>query len=191
MNNEDLKKIILLGLENRELIGAILEETDPELIKKNILAISEHEVNEVLRPYVLSLSPMIGDYHLMFSGGKILADVTARVPKVGTEIELSYAFTVRELKFDATSRMISAEYKESVKTESTIAKMALATLGLGGGSLLQKGLSLAAKDAAYVTGDTISLNLSAIEAMKKVPDELTLSYVGADEGLLKLGFLWE
>ncbi len=191
MNNDELKNIILLALENRQLIGSILQETDPGLIKKNILAITEHEVNVVLQPYIMSLSPMITSYHVMFQGGKILADIGVRVPKVGTEIGLSYAFQVSELKFDAAVRMVNMEYKESVKTENPLAKMAISALGLGGGTLLQKGLSHFAKDAAYVTGDRISLNIAAFDFSKKVPKELTLSYAGADNGMLKLGFFLE
>ncbi len=192
MTNEGLLKIIGLAVDNKDLIGSLINELDLQLLKKGVLAIPEHAVNSTLRPYITSAVPMISDYHVMFEGGTILADASVSIPKVGGVVELSYSFTITEFKFDSAARMMTAGYKESVKTQNALAKMALSALGLGGGSLLQKALSKAAKSGlVYATEDVISVNLTGLEALKKVPEELTVNYLGIENGTIKLGFLLE
>ncbi len=192
MTNEGLFKIIGLVADNKELLVSLINELDLQLLKKGILAIPERAVNTTLRPYITSAVPMISDYHVMFEGGTVLVDASVNIPKVGGAVDLSYSFTVSEFKFDSTGRMFTAGYKEHVKTQNALAKMALSALGLGGGTLLQKALSKAAKNGlVYAAEDVISVNLSGLEALKKVPEELTVTYLGAEGGALKLGFLLE
>ena len=65
--------------------------------------------------------------------------------------------------------------------------MAIKAAGLKG-SYLQTAAEMMKLDFLVVERDSISINLDALEFMKKIPPALSISYVSSEDGILKLKF---
>lgn len=187
MTNESLYRIIEVVLTNKSEIVRLADYLDPAQLGQGIFALPEELINEGLRHRIEGLSPMLKTYSASFAEGEILLDAEAEVPKIGV-VQLNYKLRINELSFGSAGHRLICTFSENAKAAGTVGQMALGALTLKG-TLLQKAVGLAKLgNAVYVSGDSIAVDIDALDKNKKIPKELNLQYIDCAKGQLRLKY---
>ncbi len=188
MTDEGLKKLLGFLLRNKDTAVSLLENFRPEDVERGILAIPEKMINRDIKMLVMDQAgEYLNDYELLFLQNSVLVDLDLNAKQLG-RLKAKYLLTIAGFDFHGNTHRVRFSYKEDVRSEGNFMQsMALKAAGLKG-SLLQTASEMMKLSFIQVEKDTIDINLDELSFMKKVPPELSVSYISSEDGLLKLKF---
>ena len=197
MNDKTIKHWLGYALRNRETILGLLDNFRPEDLENGLLSIPEALINDQLSPTILgAASPWISRYHLNFSNNMIFADAELNAKQAGP-VRAMLMLSVEEFTFRPDRHRISFQYREDIRSTGNPAQAMILKMFGGGNGFLAKLTSMAGNKLPGITADgrilTIDIDhyLHATGSASRVAgalDHLTLRYVAAGDGYLKLQF---
>ena len=197
MNDKTIKHWLGYALRNRETILRLLDNFRPEDLENGLLSIPEALINDQLSPTILgAASPWISRYHLNFSNNMIFADAELNAKQAGP-VRAMLMLSVEEFTFRPDRHRISFQYREDIRSTGNPAQAMMLKMFGGGNGFLAKLTSMAGNKLPGITADgrilTIDIDhyLHATGSASRVAgalDHLTLRYVAAGDGYLKLQF---
>jgi hypothetical protein len=188
MTDEGLKKLLGYLLRNKDTAVLLLDHFKPEDIEHGIVTIPEKLVNRDIKMLVMDKAgSYLNDYALGFDQNAIFLDLDINVKQLG-RLKAKYMLTVTEFDFFGLEHRIRLSYREDVRSEGNFMQtMALKAAGLKG-SYLQTAAEMAKLPYLSVSGDSVTVDLDALNFAEKIPPELNISYVSSENGTLKLKF---
>ena len=197
MNDKNIKQWLGYALRNKETILRYLDNFRPEDLENGLLSIPESLINDQLRPTILgAASPWISSYNLNFSNNMIFADAVINVKQTGP-VRAILMLSVEEFTFRPDRHRISFQYREDIRSQGNPAQAMMLKMFGGGNGFLAKLTSMAGNKMPGITADgrilTIDLDhyLATTGSASRVAsalDHLSLRYVAAGDGYLKLQF---
>jgi len=197
MNDKTIKHWLGYALRNRETILRLLDNFRPEDLENGLLSIPETLINDQLSPTILgAASPWISRYHLNFSNNMIFVDAELNAKQAGP-VRAMLMLSVEEFTFRPDRHRISFQYREDIRSTGNPAQAMMLKMFGGGNGFLAKLTSMAGNKLPGITADgrilTIDIDhyLHATGSASRVAgalDHLTLRYVAAGDGYLKLQF---
>ena len=197
MNDKNIKHWLGYALRNKETILHLLDNFRPEDLENGLLSIPETLINDQLSPTILgAASPWISRYHLNFSNNMIFVDAELNAKQAGP-VRAMLMLSVEEFTFRPDRHRISFQYREDIRSTGNPAQAMMLKMFGGGNSFLAKLTSMAGNKLPGITADgrilTIDIDhyLHATGSASRVAgalDHLTLRYVAAGDGYLKLQF---
>ena len=158
---------------------------------KNSISISEELVNRDLRAKILAAAGSnVTDYHVAFSGGFIFLDLSLNIGKIGA-LNARYRLKVMDLTFHETAHTLYLDYDEDVKPAGgAMQGMLLKAAGMvGGGSWLQKALSMANIAGIRADEKSCSVDLEQLIDLKKgILPHIELHYTDSRDSALLLQY---
>lgn len=188
MTDTGLKNLLGYLLRNKDMVISLLDHFKPEDIERGILAISENIVSRDLKMLIMDkASPYLNDYKMMFHQGSIFLDLDLDGKQLG-RLKAKYMLTITQFDFHEKNHQIRFSYQEDVKSEGNFMQnMAIKAAGLKG-SYLQTAAEMAKLDFIDVEKDSFVVDIDKLEAAKKIPSSLSISYLSSEDGILKLKF---
>lgn len=175
-------------LRHKREIYAFLDCQDPEKIARGRLEIPARLLNNELKPYILgSAAGMLRDYHVDFRGGFLLLAGEAELRQLGP-LSLSYKLKIQEFRFDASGHRLTGTFEERADARGNLAQKIAVKTALMGGTLLGLGVRLAKPEGVHVDGNNLMADLDRMPFANKIPEKLTLSLAGIQDGILALDF---
>ena len=197
MNDKTIKHWLGYALRNRETILRLLDNFRPEDLENGLLSIPETLINDQLSPTILgAASPWISRYHLNFSNNMIFVDAELNAKQAGP-VRAMLMLSVEEFTFRPDRHRISFQYREDIRSTGNPAQAMMLKMFGGGNGFLAKLTSMAGNKLPGITADgrilTIDIDhyLHATGSASRVAgalDHLSLRYVAAGDGYLKLQF---
>ncbi|MBQ6684921.1 MAG: hypothetical protein IJM99_02315 [Firmicutes bacterium] len=197
MNDKNIKHWLGYALRNKETILHLLDNFRPEDLENGLLSIPETLINDQLSPTILgAASPWISRYHLNFSNNMIFVDAELNAKQAGP-VRAMLMLSVEEFTFRPDRHRISFQYREDIRSTGNPAQAMMLKMFGGGNGFLAKLTSMAGNKLPGITADgrilTIDIDhyLHATGSASRVAgalDHLTLRYVAAGDGYLKLQF---
>ncbi len=198
MNDKSIKHWLGYALRNKETIMDLLSFFRPEDLENGLVVIPETLINNRLRPQVLgAVSPWINTYSLNFSNNMIFADAEINAKQAGP-VRAMLMLSVDEFTFRPDRHRIRLQYREDIRSLGNPAQAMMLKMFGGGNGYLSKLTSMMGSsklpgitaDGQYLTID-IDHYLHATGSASRaasVLEHLTLRYVAAGDGYLKLQF---
>ena len=188
MTDSGLKSLLGFLLRNKNMAVSLLDQFKPEEIEKGLLSIPENLLNRDIKMLVMDKSaPYLNDYQFLFNQGSIFVDLDVNGKQLG-RLKAKYMLTISQFEFHDNIHQIKFSFQEDLKSEGNFMQnMAIKAAGLKG-TYLQTAVEMAKLSFIDVKNDTITIDLDALDAMKKVPSTLTVNYLSSQDGLLKLRF---
>lgn len=188
MTDSGLKNLLGLLLRNKKTLVSLLDYFKPEDIEHGIIAIPENMINRDLKMLIMeNAAPYLNDYQFLFNQDSIFVDFDVNAKQLG-RLKAKYMLTITQFEFNENTRQIQFSYREDVKSEGNFMQnMAIKAAGLKG-TYLQTGVEMAKLSFLTAGKDTVSINLDALDAVKKVPESLTLNYLSSQDGCIKFKF---
>jgi len=197
MNDKTIKHWLGYALRNKETILRLLDNFRPEDLENGLLSIPESLINDQLSPTILgAASPWVSRYHLNFSNNMIFADAELNAKQAGP-VRAMLMLSVEEFTFRPDRHRISFQYREDIRSTGNPAQAMMLKMFGGGNGFLAKLTSMAGNKLPGITADgrilTIDIDhyLHATGSASRVAgalDHLSLRYVAAGDGYLKLQF---
>ena len=198
MNDKSIKHWLGYALRNKETILDLLSYFRPEDLENGLLVIPETLINDRLKPQVLgAASPWISSYHLNFSNNLLFLDADINDKQAGP-VRAMLMLSVEEFTFTPDRHRIRLQYREDIRSTGNPAQAMMLKMFGGGNGYLTKLTSMMGNsklpgitaDGQYLTID-IDHYLHATGSMSRAAgalEHLTLRYVAAGDGYLKLQF---
>ncbi|MBR0600355.1 hypothetical protein [Sinanaerobacter chloroacetimidivorans] len=188
MTDEGLKKTLGFVLRNKTMIMSLLERFDAYEVEMGILSIPQEMVNRDLKMLIMDkTTPYLEDYSILMNTGSLYLDLELNAKQLG-KISAKCMLTIEDFRFQGEEHKIRFSYKEDVKSQGNfIQSMALKAAGLKG-NYLETAAEMAKLDFIQVDKNEVLIDLDKIEGIKKLPPSLSLSYLGCENGNLKLKF---
>ncbi|MBQ6949394.1 MAG: hypothetical protein IJN41_06880 [Firmicutes bacterium] len=197
MNDKTIKHWLGYALRNKETILRLMDNFRPEDLENGLLSIPETLINDQLSPTILgAASPWISRYHLNFSNNMIFVDAELNAKQAGP-VRAMLMLSVEEFTFRPDRHRISFQYREDIRSTGNPAQAMMLKMFGGGNGFLAKLTSMAGNKLPGITADgrilTIDIDhyLHATGSASRVAgalDHLSLRYVAAGDGYLKLQF---
>jgi len=197
MNDKNIKHWLGYALRNKETILRLMDNFRPEDLENGLLSIPETLINDQLSPTILgAASPWISRYHLNFSNNMIFVDAELNAKQAGP-VRAMLMLSVEEFTFRPDRHRISFQYREDIRSTGNPAQAMMLKMFGGGNGFLAKLTSMAGNKLPGITADgrilTIDIDhyLHATGSASRVAgalDHLSLRYVAAGDGYLKLQF---
>lgn len=198
MNDKSIKHWLGYALRNKETIMDLLSFFRPEDLENGLLCIPEQLINNRLSPTVLgAASPWINTYSLHFSNNMIFADAEINAKQAGP-VRAMLMLSIDEFTFRPDRHRIRFQYREDIRSLGNPAQAMMLKMFGGGNGYLSKLTSIMGSsklpgitaDGQYLTIDIdhyLHATGSASRAASAL-EHLTLRYVAAGDGYLKLQF---
>lgn len=197
MNDKSIKHWLGYALRNKETILDLLSCFRPEDLENGLLVIPETLINDRLKPQVLgAASPWISNYHLNFSNNLLFLDADINAKQAGP-VRAMLMLSVEEFTFTPDRHRIRLQYREDIRSTGNPAQAMMLKMFGGGKGYLAKLSSMAGNKMPGITADgqylTIDIDhylhaTGSASRAASVLEHLTLRYVAAGDGYLKLQF---
>lgn|GEM_PF-3543231 len=175
MDSRLAKDIMKLMAVNKDEIYAILEMLDPRNIGSGEIHITEELINKGLWEFVKEKAgDRLDDYTVHFDGGRIYLEV---ITKIMVKVKINMVITVKSLEFDGNGHRLTFTYEKGANSP--------------GNTLIPKALEKVAEKnptLMMVKGNLVVINIDGFMISKDLPYWLTLNYLNAIAGKLKLGY---
>ena len=190
INTGNIKNIAAFVLRNKEDIDNILSFFRADDIEKGFICIPQELINssEGLAPYIMrKASRYVRSFRFNFSGGNIFLDLTLEVKQLGP-LSAKYMFTIDDLYFNDSAHRLFFTYQEDVRSNgNAFQALALKAL-LAKGPLLQTAAEMIKSPLLQISGHSGAMWLDSVAAIEKYASGISLRYISADNGVLKLAF---
>lgn len=188
MTDAGLKKLLGFLLRNKDTAAVLLNHFKPEDIERGILAVPDKLINRDIKMLIMDQAgEYLNDYEFLFLQDAVFLDLDLSVKQLG-RIKAKYMLSIVRFDFHDKLHQIGFSYREDIKSEGNFMQnMALKAVGLKG-SCLQTAAEMLKQDWLKVDKDSIAIDLDALEFAKKIPPELSISYISSEDGILKLKF---
>lgn len=192
MNDKSIKKWMGCAFRHKELLHFILDSFRPEDLENGLLILSEQLINQQLSQSILkAASPWVSDYQISFSNNLIFLDVNINAKQAGA-VRAMLMLSVEEFTFLPHRHRLCFQYREDIRSLGNPAQSVMIHLLCSGNGALSKLISKnnSFLPGVFADGSVLSLDLDRLLPQKylDVLKHLTLSYVAAGDGALKLQF---
>lgn len=188
ISTSSIKHIATFVLRNKKDIDNILSFFKADDIEKGFICIPQEMINssEGLAPYVMKkASHYVRSFSVSFSGDNIFLDLTLEIKQLGP-LSAKYMFTIDDLYFNDSAHRLFFTYKEDVRSiGNAFQALALKAL-LAKGPLLQTAAGMIKSPLLQISGYSGAMWLDSIDVIAKYASGISLRYISADNGVLKL-----
>lgn len=190
MNDVKLKLFLGNILRNKEIIISLISKLKAEDIELGKINLPASIINEDMHELILKQAePYLKEYRVAFDNSQIILAGSIDAKQLG-EIALMYRLFVKEFEFTKERHYIRFIYEEEAEGKgNAMQSVALKAAELGG-SYLKMALDMAKIDFIEIDGHEIGIDLDKSKYGSKIPKELNLDYIGSDNDILKLEFMW-
>ncbi|MCR5482513.1 MAG: hypothetical protein K6F52_06930 [Clostridia bacterium] len=191
MNDETFKNLLAFAAANVDRLSWIISYFRPKDLEQGRLVIPKELFQNELRSMLLEkFKPHATNFEIDFSGGAIHLTADAQIDILGP-VTARYMLQVEEFVFNAESRRVMFRYYEDLKSKGNYMQQAAIRTASLKGSYLKTLLSMRPVDGLLADNLTISVDLTKMPFTDKIPPQIRLGYVAAENGALKLNFKWE
>lgn len=188
MTDAGLKNFLGYLLRNKNWIFSLIEKFKPEDIEKGIVAIPDSIINHDLKMQIIDKAdPYLNDYMVSFQHDSIILDLDIDGRQLG---RLSAKYLLRIIRFDFHDEVHNLQFsfnEDVISKGNFLQNMAVKAAGLKG-SYLQLAVEMAKLDFIQIDKDRITINIDALDYVKKIPPSLRLEYISSEDRTLKLRF---
>ena len=188
MTDAGLKNLLGFLLRNKNMMVSLLDQFKPEDVERGIIAVPDRLINRDLKMMIMDkTAPYLNDYSLMFNQNSIFLDLDLNGKQLG-RLKAKYMLTIDQFDFSEGKHQILFSYQEDVKSAGNfVQNMAVKAAGLKG-SYLQTAVELAKLGFITADKDSFLIDVDKLEAAKKIPSSLSISYLSSEDGILKFKF---
>ncbi len=188
MTDSGLKNLLSFLLKNKDVIFTLLDKLKHEDIEKGLLAVPDSIINRDLKMLIIDKAePYLNDYSIAFQQNSIFIDLDIDAKQLG-RLKAKYMLNVTRFEFHNEIHQIQFSFREDVSSKGNLMQnMAVKAAGMKG-SYLQLAADMAKINFLRVEKGTITVDINALNAAKKIPSELAIDYVSSEDGVLKLKF---
>ena len=184
----EIKKLLAEIVQYRDEIGALLQSLDAGEIQQGLLVLKASLLSRDLKPFVLSQTgDALRDYRIEFENGKIQLWASIDAKQLGP-VEVEYAITVSELRFDQTGHKLYATFRETSNPLGNMVQKIAFKAALMNGALIKTAVKMGNISFVYVDGNNIMIDFDQLGIISKLPDDLTLNYISSKDTKLTLSF---
>jgi hypothetical protein len=184
----EIAKVLAESIRFRDEIGVFLQSLDAGEVEQGLLVLKASLLSRELKPFVLSQAKeVLHDYNIKFENGQILLWASIDAKQLGP-VEVEYAITVSELRFDQTGHKLYATFRETSNPLGNMVQKIAFKAALINGPLIKTAVKLGNLSYIYVDGDNLMIDFDQLAIIKKLPENLTLSYISAKDSKLTLYF---
>lgn len=184
----EIKKLITEMVRYRDEIGTLLHSLDLGEVEQGRLVLKESLLSRDLKPFVLSQAgEAFRDYNIKFENGLIKLWASIDAKQLGP-VEVEYAITVSELRFDATGHKLYATFRETTNPTGNMLQKIAFKAALINGTLIKTAVKMGNISFVYVDGYNLLIDIDQMDISSKIPENLTLSYVSSKDSKLTVSF---
>ncbi len=184
----EMKKLLADMVRYRDEIGALLQSLDAGEIEQGLLVLKASLLSRDLKPFVLTQAgEALGDYNIKFENDQIHLWTSIDAKQLGP-VEVEYAITVSELRFDQTGHKLYATFRETSNPLGNMIQKIAFKAALMNGPLIKTAVNMGNISFVYVDGNNLMIDFDQLGIISKLPDDLTLNYVSSKDTKLTLSF---
>lgn len=184
----DIKKLIAEAVRYRDEISTLLQSLDADEVEQGLLVLKESLLSRDLKPFILSqASDTLRDYNIKFENGQIKLWVSIDAKQLGP-VEVEYAITVSELRFDGTGHKLYATFRETTNPIGNLLQKIAFKAALINGTLIKTAVKMGNISFVYVDGNNLLIDFDQLDISSKIPDDLTLNYISSKDTKLTLSY---
>lgn len=184
----EIYKLLSEAVRFRDEIGIVLESLDAREVEQGLLVLKASLLSQDLKPFVMAQArDMLSDYTIKFENGLIKLWATIDAKQLGP-VEVEYAITVTELRFEPTGHKLYATFKETVNAQGNMVQKIALKAALLNGPLIKTALKIGNLSYLYVDGNNLLIDFDQLAFTEKIPDNLRLKYISSENSRLTLSF---
>ena len=184
----EIKKLAAEAIRYRAEIGLLMESLDAREVEQGLLVIKASLLSRDLKPFILSQAgDMVRDFKIRFENGQIQIWASMDAKQLGP-VEVEYKITVAELRFDDTGHKLYATFQETANPLGNMVQKLAFKAALLNGPLIKTAIKLGNISYVYVDGNNLLLDFDQLSIIEKLPENLSLAYIGSKDGKLTLSF---
>lgn len=184
----EINKWIAEAVRYRDEIGMLLQSLDAKELDQGRLVVKQSLLSKDLKPFVMSqVGALLRDYDIMFDNGQIMVKASLDAKQLGP-IEVEYAITVSELRFDANGHKLYATFRETPNSLGNMVQKLALKAALINGPLIKTAVKMGNLSFLYIDGNNLLIDFDQMSIAKKIPDNLNLNYIGSKDSKLILSF---
>ena len=184
----EMRKLFADVVRYREEIGLLLQSLDANEVEQGLLVLKASFVSKDLKPFILSQAgSVVRDYNIKFENGLIKVWVSLDAKQLGP-VEVEYAITVLELRFDDTGHKLYATFRETSNSIGNMVQKIAFKAALLNGPLIKTAVKMGNISFVYVDGNNLLIDFDQMDIAKKLPEKLNLNYISTKDAKLTLSF---
>ncbi len=184
----EIKKLIAELVRYKDEVGALLQSLDANDIEQGRLVLKASLLSRDIKPFVLShAGDALRDYRIEFENGLIQIWASIDAQQLGP-VEVQYAITVSELRFDGTGHKLYATFHETTNPTGNMLQKIAFKAALINGPLIKTAIQMGNISFVYVDGNNLMIDFDQLDVSSKIPEDLNLSYISSKDTKLTLSF---
>jgi hypothetical protein len=184
----EIKKLIAESVRFRDEIGALLNSLDVGEVEQGLLVLRASLLSRDLKSFVLAQAgEALRDYNIKFENGQIMLWASIDAKQLGP-VEVEYAITVSELRFDGTGHKLYATFRETTNPTGNMIQKIAFKAALINGPLIKTAVKMGNISFVYVDGNNLLIDLDQLAITEKIPEDLILNYISSKDTKLTLSF---
>jgi hypothetical protein len=184
----EIAKLLAEAVRYRDEIGALLQSLDAVEVEQGLLVLKASLLSRDLKPFFLTQTgEVLRDYNIKFENGQINLWASIDAKQLGP-VEVEYAITVSELRFDATGHKLYATFREVTNPTGNLVQKIAFKAALINGPLIKTAIKMGNISFVYVDGNNLMIDFDQLGISPKIPEDLILSYISSKDSKLILSF---
>lgn len=192
ITDKQIKSLIVYVMKNKVELVNLLDYFDYRDIENGMLKIPASLVNTFLKNKVMSVPQIreyVSDYKVGFDNDCIFLDARVNAKKLGP-IAAKYMINVADVRFGTDGCRIYGTFHEDVQSLGNTVQNVALKAAMSGSTALQRVIKLVGCNFVYVDGRNIMIDLTGIEAVRKVASMVELNYMGCRDGYIKFNITY-
>lgn len=184
----NIKKYAVEAIKYRNELNILLKSLDPKDVDQGLLVLKDSLLSKDFKPLILSwLGDLISDYDMAFSNDSIQVSASIQAKQLGP-VDVTYQFSIQELRFDGTGHKLYATFKETANPLGNMAQKFAFKAALMNGPLLKTAIKMSNVSAIFIDGNNILIDFDKLNFVEKLPSSLSLSYLSSKDSKLTFSF---
>ena len=192
VTDKQIKSIIAYVLKNKVELVNLLDYFDYRDIENGILKIPAGIVNTFLKNKVMNVSQVreyVNDYKVGFENDCIFLDARINGKKLGP-IAAKYMINIADVRFGVDGCRIYGTFHEDVQSLGNKVQSVALKAAMSGSTALQRVINIVGCNFVYVDGRNIMIDLTGVEAVRKISSAVELNYMGCRDGYMKFNITY-
>jgi len=184
----EIAKLLAEAVRYRDEIGALMQSLDAVEVEQGLLVLKASLLSRDLKPFFLTQAgEALRDYNIKFENGQIQLWASIDAKQLGP-VEVEYAITVSELRFNQAGHKLYATFRETSNPLGNMIQKIAFKAALMNGPLIKTAVKMGNISFVYVDGNNIMIDFDQLDITSKLPDDLTMSYISSKDTKLTLSF---
>lgn len=192
VTDKQIKSIIAYVLKNKVELVNLLDYFDYRDIENGILKIPAGIVNTFLKNKVMNVSQVreyVNDYKVGFENDCIFLDARINGKKLGP-VAAKYMINIADVRFGVDGCRIYGTFHEDVQSLGNKVQSVALKAAMSGSTALQRVINIVGCNFVYVDGRNIMIDLTGVEAVRKISSAVELNYMGCRDGYMKFNITY-